>query len=193
MQHSALSYIVPGLIVALVFGLRIWRSGLLNKNAPGRRLRMEYLWIMPAVLAVGAVVLLVLMPPSAIWQWGVLLLVLAAGAGLGWWRGSLIRIEVDRATHQLNTRSSPAALIFLAGVFVLRYAARFLITQEAQVVHLFTALITDGFVLFGAGLYGVSRVEMFLRARRLLREAKADQVFGTLVDPGGEAPTFGAG
>ncbi len=196
-QHSALSYVIPGLIVAAVFGLRLWRSGMFSKGGAGggrgRRLRLEFLWIMPAILAVGALVLLVMLPPPAVWQWAVLVVVLAAGAGLGWWRGSLIRIEVDRETHQLNTRSSPAALIFLAGIFVVRYAARFVIAEESQAVHLYAALFTDGFVLFGAGLYGVSRLEMFLRARRLLREAKAERVFGTLVDPGGEAPKFGNG
>ena len=74
-----------------------------------------------------------------------------------------------------------------------RFGARYLLAAESGVVHVFAALITDGFVLFGAGLYGVSRLEMFLRARRLLREAKTEQVFGTLVDPGGEAPKFGGG
>ncbi|MBE7217536.1 MAG: DUF1453 family protein [Caulobacteraceae bacterium] len=193
-QHSALSYVLPALIVVLVLGLRLWRSGVFSKRGgPGRRLRLKSLWIMPAVLALGAIALLVMMPPPAFWQWGVLAAALAAGSALGWWRGTLIRIEVDRATHQLNTRPSPAALVLLVAIIAVRYAARFLLAEQSEALHLYTALITDGFVLFAAGLYGVSRLEMFLRARRLLREARTEQVFGTLVDPGGDAPKFGKG
>ena len=139
---------------------------------------------MPAIFVVASLAMLVLLPPPALWQWGVLALVLAAGSGLGWWRGTLMRIEVERETHKLNMKASPAALILLAGVIAVRFAARLLIAQDAQAMRLYAALISDSLVLLAAGFYGVSRLEMFIRARRLLREARREQVFGTLVDPG---------
>lgn len=185
--HLSSSSIVTGLIFAAVIGLRLWRMGVFRKNAPARRLRLEYLWIMPAIMAAAAVALLAQAPPQGSWQGLVLALTAAAGAALGWWRGTLIRIEVDRETHALNTRNSPAALIFLLAVFVLRFAARYLLAEASQTLHLATALITDGFVLFAAGLFGVSRLEMWLRARRLLAEARASGAQGLLADPGREA------
>ena len=185
MSVHATNYLIGGLIAAVVIGLRLWRSGVGRGGAGGaRRLRLEWLWVAPAVLTLGAGVLLAYLPPHGVLAWLALAGVTLAGGALGWWRGTLIPVEVDRETHALNTRTSRAAILFLGAVFVLRYAVRAVLNGESQTLHIATALITDGFVLFAAGLYGVSRLEIFLRARRLLREARALGAHGVLVDPG---------
>ena len=184
-QDQTLSYVLTAAVVVLVFGLRFWRMR--RSAAVPRRLRLEYVWIMPAVMVLASGALLVQAPPSGLdWLW--LALISAIGGGLGWLRGALIHIEVDRQTHLLNTRTSPAALIFLLVLFVVRYGARFLLTRAGPAVHAHLALITDGFVLFAAGLFALSRVEMWLRARRLLPEAKALGAIGVISDGRPEAP-----
>jgi hypothetical protein len=186
-HNQTISYVLTGAVLAVVFGLRIWRMRKATRVA--RRLRLEYLWMMPAVMVLASAALLIQMPPQGLdWLW--LALVTAVGGGLGWVRGSLIHIEVDRATHFLNTRTSPAALVFLLILFAVRYGARILLTQAGPAAHVHLALITDGFVLFAAGLFALSRVEMWLRARRLLREAKAVGATGTISD--GQPETAGA-
>jgi hypothetical protein len=183
-QNHLISYILTGTMLALVFGLRIWRMR--RATRVPRRLRLEYLWIMPAIMALASAALLVGMPPQGIdWLW--LALATAAGGALGWVRGSLIHIEVDRATHLLNTRTSPAAIIFLLILFAVRFGARMLLAQAGPMVHAHLALVTDGFVLLAAGLFAVSRLEMWLRARRLLREAKAAGTTGVISDGRPEA------
>lgn len=178
-HNQTLSYVLTGAVVALVFGLRIWRMR--RASRVPRRLRLEYLWIMPAVMVLASVALLFEMPPQGLdWLW--LALAAAAGGGLGWVRGSLIHIEVDRETHALNTRTSPAALIFLLILFAVRYGAKMWLAEAGPAVQTHLALITDGFVLFAAGLFAVSRVEMWLRARRLLREARAAGATGVISD-----------
>ena len=189
MHAAGANYLIGGLIAAAFVGARLWRSGIGRSGGGGaRRLRLERLWIAPALLTLGAAVLLATLPPHGLVEWLGLAAVTLAGGGLGWWRGTLIPVEIDRETHALNTRTSRAAILFLGGVFVLRYAVRALLSSQAGGLHLATALITDGFVLFAAGLYGVSRVEMFLRARRLLREARAAGAHGVLSEPGAPTP-----
>lgn len=193
MPAHGINYVIGGLIAAVVVGLRLWRSGVGRGGAgAARRLRLEWLWVAPAMLVIGAGVLLAYLPPRGVLAWLALALVTVAGGALGWWRGTLIPVEVDRETHALNTRTSRAAILFLGAVFVLRYAVRAVLSGESQTLHIATALITDGFVLFAAGLYGVSRLEIFLRARRLLREARAQGAHGVLVDPGAPKGSAGA-
>ena len=181
------SYLFTIALVVVVFGLRFWRSGMGRRPGAARRLRLEYLWIMPAFIALVAIVLVAQFPPGG-WQWLPLVAVLALGAALGWWRGKLTPIEIDRETHVLNTRSSPAAIAFLALLVLLRFGARALLSDPGSGLHVATALITDGFVLFAAGLYGVSRLEMGLRANRLLREARATGAHGVLIEAPPPAP-----
>ncbi len=163
------SYLITLVVVAGVWGLRLWRMrGAARKD---RRLRLEFMWITPALMVLGAVVLLSSTPPRGLeWLW--MVVILAAGAGLGWVRGGLIPITVDPQTHLLNTRTSPAAMAFLVVLLGVRYGARALLAEQQASLHIATALITDGFVLFAAGLFGVSRLEMWLRARRLLAAAR---------------------
>lgn len=153
-------------IVALVVGLRLTRA---RKTRP---LKLEWLWIMPLWLTAAAGFLLWQMPPRGL-EWLALGLALLAGAALGWQRGRMMTITVDPETHALNQQASPAALIFLLVLIAARMILRQGLSAEAATLHLSAAFVTDLFVVFAVGLLGVTRLEMFIRARRLLDEAKS--------------------
>lgn len=154
-------------VIAGIVALRWWRGQKL------RRLRLETLWIMPVIFT-GVVAMLYTAVPPAGWGWA--LCIVAAGAGLllGWQRGRLMRIEVDPVTHALNHRPSPAALLFIVALLLVRTALKQAMAHGgATMLHLNAATVTDAFVALGWGLIVAQRVEMFVRAKRLLRVAKA--------------------
>jgi NAD/NADP transhydrogenase beta subunit len=166
MNQSSIQTAITIAVVAVVFALR-FRG--MNRE---RRLKLELLWIMPTLLVAAMVAALLQFPPHGLdWLW--LAAILAVGAAIGWWRGKLMPITIDPETHLLNTKPSPAAILFLLGLFVVRFALRALIESEASAWHINAALVTDGFIVLGVSLLAVSRVEMALRAWGLLREARA--------------------
>ena len=165
-NQKLISYAAYGVIIALVFFFRMRRL------TQERRLKLELMWIMPAVMVAAMVALFLQVPPhGSDWLW--LGAVFAVGAGVGWMRGKLIPISIDPDTHFLNTKPSPAAIIFLLGLFAVRFALRAYLESQASALHISIALLTDGFVVLAVGLFAVSRVEMALRAWGLLRAARA--------------------
>lgn len=152
--------LVPLVIVAVVLALR-WRR--LRRVQP---LKLERLWVLPAIFGAITVATFVAAPPvGAGWLWCGLGLV--AGAALGWQRGRTMRIAVDPATGTLNQTGSPAALLFLVALIAIRSLARY----EAG-THGFNPLLVSGILLSMAlGLITATRVEMFVRGRRLLAQA----------------------
>jgi energy-converting hydrogenase Eha subunit A len=166
MHGQTSNYVISGIVVAVVLFLRL-RS--MNRE---RRLKLEYMWILPTAMIAGMVALFYQLPPHGMdWVWlGVIFLV---GASIGWVRGKLIPISIDPETHLLNTKPSPAAIIFLLALFAIRFALRAVLQAEASTWHINAVLLTDGFVVLGVGLFAVSRIEMALRAWGLLRSARA--------------------
>jgi NAD/NADP transhydrogenase beta subunit len=161
-----ISYLITGAIVLLVLFFRM------RGMARGRRLRLEWLWVTPAILLLASIALIVQAPPVGLdWAW--LAVVLVVGGAIGWYRGRMMRITIDPQTHALNMQASPAAIMFLVALFVIRFALRAALQTQASTWRLSPALITDAFALFALGLFGVQRIEMALRARRLLSEARA--------------------
>lgn len=162
-----LPYVIPLVIVLIV----------VRRNLRGRKIRAERLWVYPAILILGAgPVILAERPPAAI---GALAMAagLVLGGVVGWYRGRLTRITIDPETHELTSQASTAGMILIAVVFALRYGLRMLVTPGQNVlpasVHLNATLITDVLILFAIGLMGVQRLEMWLRCRKLLAEARA--------------------
>ena len=164
--HNIIPYLISFGVVALVMVLRIRRM------SQQRRLRLEWLWVTPAIILAVTVLALAPQPPQGLdWAWLGAGLVL--GAVLGWWRGRMMRIDVDPETHALNTKASPAALFFLVLIIVIRVGLRSLAMGEAEAWHISVAVITGAFLTFALGLLTVQRLEMGMRARRLLAEARA--------------------
>ncbi|HEY5409258.1 MAG TPA: hypothetical protein VIJ94_00900 [Caulobacteraceae bacterium] len=164
--HTALPYLIGIIVLVVVMGLRLRR---MNQTRP---LKVEWLWVTPAILTVLTVLSLIPQPPQGIaWAW--LAIALVIGGALGWWRGKMMHISVDPETHALNTKASPAAMIFIVALIAIRMALRGVAMGEASALHLSVTVITGAFMAFAIGLFGVQRLEMALRANRLLREARA--------------------
>jgi hypothetical protein len=162
-MHNHLFRLLPLALVGLMMALRFRRMG------GTRRLQLEHLWIVPAILAAFTIFLFVRSPPVGLgWVWAAL--AAAAGAGLGWWRGKMMRISVDPATRTLNQTASPAAILFLLGLFVVRLATRsYMMGSGTHAI----GTVTDALMAFVLAALTAQRAEMFLRSRRLLTNARA--------------------
>ena len=162
----------PLIAVAVVVAVLFFR---LRRLSAGRRLRLEWLWVTPVILLVLSVpTIFYARPVGADWVWMAIALIL--GGALGWMRGRMMRIDVDPETHALNMKASPAAVLFIVGLLVLRMALKTVALQEAGAWRIDATLITDVFIAFAIGLITLQRVEMWLRGQRLLAEARALKV-----------------
>jgi len=163
---NALNYIIPVLVLLPLIYLRLRR---MMRPQP---LKLNRLWIRPVIiLALGLSALGAALPPVADLPWfGMAALI---GAALGWQWGRLMAIHIDPENGTLMTRGSQAALVVMIGLLALRVGLRTGLSLEAAAWHLDAALMTDGFIIFTAFLFGVRGVEMYLRARRVLAEGPA--------------------
>jgi len=144
----------------------------LTRAQKAKPLKLEWMWLLPLILLLATGALLWQMPPTGLeWLW--LALAFVVGGAIGWQRGRMMKITVDPDTHALNQQASPAAIIFLLALVAVRFALREGLSAEAEAWHLSAAFLTDVFVVFAFGLLAVTRVEMFIRARRLLDDARA--------------------
>ncbi|WP_454886018.1 hypothetical protein [Sphingomonas oryzagri] len=95
-----MQYVVPVAVIAVVMALR-WR-----RMSRARPLKIETLWIVPAIYLVIVGFVFIQAPPSPMgWAWSVLALVV--GGVAGWYRGRTMQITVDPATHTLNQKGPP--------------------------------------------------------------------------------------
>lgn len=150
-------YLLPLAIVAIVLAFRVRRMRQV------RPLKLNRLWIVPAMVGVLAAAAFAAQPPHGTgWLWCALALV--AGGALGWQRGRTMRIAVDPVAGTLNQTGSPAALIFILVVI----GARSLMRYEASAMG-FNPVLASGLLLsMAVGLLSAQRLEMFLRGRRML-------------------------
>ena len=161
-HQSWVSYAITIGVIVVIMMLRMRRMGQM------RPLRLETLWIVPAIYAGVAALMFYTLPPigsAALAS----LVGLAIGALVGWKRGKMMHIHVDPETHALNQKASPAAMFFLIALIVIRMGARGVLAQESGVTP---AMLTDPLIAFALGMFTLQRVEMYLRARRLLDEAR---------------------
>jgi len=165
-EPNVLQYAIPILVIGLVLFFRFKSMG------KARPLRLERLWIVPAIyLAVAALLFWEMTPHGLGWLWAGL--AFAAGGAIGWYRGAAMKIHVDPETHALNQVASPLALLFIVALIGLRFAIRAGATYEAGLGHVDVPLITDCLVAMALGLLSMTRLEMYLRGSRLLDEARA--------------------
>ena len=154
--------LLPFVIIAVVLALR-FRS--MSKERP---LKLQSLWIVPALYLLVAGSMLVALPPPPM-GWGLVIAGSALGLVVGWHRGKLIRIERNAETGELRQRASPLAMLLLAAVVVLKLGARQVFGASAATQPGSGAmLLTDAFLGFALGLLSATRAELYLRGRRLL-------------------------
>jgi membrane protein CcdC involved in cytochrome C biogenesis len=162
-QQSWISYAITIGVIVVIIALRMRRMGKM------RPLNLGSLWVVPAVYLIVAALMFVQLPPTT----GVAIasaIALLVGAAIGWQRGKMMHIHVDPETHALNQKASPAAMVFLVALIIVRMAARGIIGEEGGVSP---AMLTDPLVMFALGMFTLQRVEMYLRAKRLLEEARS--------------------
>lgn len=161
-HQTWISYAITIGVIIVVMALRMRRMGKI------RPLKLETLWVVPAIYLVVAVLMFVQLPPTG-WVAITAAIGLVIGAGVGWQRGKMMHIHVDPETHALNQKASPAAIFFLIALILVRMAARSLLGQESGVSP---AMLTDPLIAFALGMFTLQRVEMYLRAKRLVEEAR---------------------
>jgi hypothetical protein len=157
-----LTALLPFVIIAVVLALR-FRS--MSRERP---LKVGTLWIIPVVylLLVGSMLLTLPPPPMG---WGLVAAGIIVGAVLGWHRGKLIRIERNAETGELRQKASPIAMLLLLALVVLKLGARAIFGDTAAAHPSSSAmLLTDAFIGFALGLLSATRLELYLRARRIL-------------------------
>ena len=161
-HQTWISYAITIGIIVVVMALRMRRMGKM------RPLKLGSLWIVPALYLIVAALMFWQLPPT-----GFVAIAsaaaLAIGAAVGWQRGKMMHIHVDPETHALNQKASPAAMIFLVALILVRSLARSILGQESNVSP---AMLTDPLIAFALGMFTVTRLEMYLRAKRLLEEAR---------------------
>ena len=157
------TYLIPLLVVGVV----------ILRNSRARTLRFERLWISPAIIMLLAILAFSQNPPPGTIGLTLDVAAVAVGALLGWWRGRASRFTVDPQTHVVTSKVSPAGMLLILGVFALRYLLRSMLGGEWSALHLSAAEATDGFLLLAVGVVSAQRLEWWIRARRMIAEARA--------------------
>jgi hypothetical protein len=147
----------------------------LLKNRRKRPLKPQFLWVMPAIVVplIGLGIWGSAYSPRAVHTpfgpdaWAVLAVGAVLGGLAGWYRGKTVTIEKE-PDGSLMAQASPLGLILLVALFAGRAALRDLIQGHAAEWHLNAMAVTDAFLVFAMGLIVMQRVEMYIRARRVL-------------------------
>lgn len=156
-------------IAPLILLLVIYR---IRRSSQERALKIERLWVIPALLLIAGAVTIWQTPIAGLgWLW--LIPTFAVGAALGYWRGRFTVVTIDPETHKLTSRTSAVGLYLVIGVLAIRIALRAFVAAEASAMHLNVALFTDAFLIFAVGLIAAQRLEIWIRARKLLTQARA--------------------
>jgi len=160
---SPTSYLVP-LGIALVI--------IVARNSRPRRLRIERLWIVPAiylVLMVGA--LTAAPPPVTPVSIGLLVAGFVIGGLIGWQRARFTRIDIHPETHDLTSRASPIGIVFIFAILLLRFGARDFLAAHPDFLHLPVVALGEALLVMVVATLGAQRLEIWRRATRMLAEA----------------------
>jgi hypothetical protein len=155
-------YLIPIAVFIVIFALRARRMSQM------RPLRLERLWMVPAIYLVIVAANFIARPPTLA-AWIASAVALLIGTALGWQRGRMMQIHVDPQTHALNQKGSPWAILFLMAIVLIKMAVQ----GEGRSLGFDVMLVTDAALAFALGMFTTTRVEMYLRAKRLLDEAGA--------------------
>jgi len=153
-------------------GIAVIAMTLRARSGKAKAMNFITLWIVPLMLLTMLAVLTYashLKPLEYLW----VAVGLAAGSALGWQRGRMMPIHVDPETGKPMVKTSVAALVFILGLMAVRVLLRGFFEGHAADWHINPMLVSDIFLAFAVGLLGMSRIEMFIRARRLVAEHRA--------------------
>jgi hypothetical protein len=161
---SLTQYLLPIGVALVVIVLR---------NSRPRRLRIERLWVLPAIYLVMMVSALAAAPPPVTpISIGLLVLGFLIGAGLGWQRARFTEIHIHPETHDLSSRSSPIGIIFIFAILLLRVGARDFLATRPDIPDLPVVAIGDALLVMVVATLMAQRLEVWRRASRMLAEAR---------------------
>lgn len=159
------------------------------RNSRARRLRIESMWIAP-LLIVALISLALWGEGKAAEAHGALTFTplsialdiagVVLGAVLGWWRARFTHITIDPQTHELTSRASPVGMVVIMGILVCRTLVRTYTAQNAGALGQWGPMLADGLLVMSVGLVCAQRLELALRATRLLNDARASTQGGDL-------------
>ena len=161
-----MTVIGPLLTLAVILAIRLRRTGL------ERPMSLRSMWIAPGLYLAAVLVVLTKNPPTAL-GWAAAAIALLLGAALGWQRGQLFDLRLEQDTRRLLKRRSPTAVLLLGGVIAMRFVAGGLLGAAPASMQSGSAamVLTDVTMAFLLGLLGFTRIELYVRARRLLQAA----------------------
>ena len=161
-HQTWITYAITIGIVVVVLGLRMRSMG------RERPLKLGTLWIVPVLyLLIAGSMLFTRTPPPL--GWGLLFAGLGVGIAAGWHRGKLIRIDRNAETGELRQKASPLAMLLLLALVILKLGARAIFGESAAGQPGSSAmLLTDAFIGFALALLSATRLELYLRARRII-------------------------
>lgn len=142
----------------------------LLRNRRKRTLRPHLLWVMPLLVttAIGFGLWANTQHPHfGPFAWIAFVAALTLGGVAGWQRGRTITIEKE-PDGSLKAQASPLGLILIIGLVAARAGLREVMEANAAAWHLDAVVVTDAFMLFAIGMIVAQRVELYIRARRIL-------------------------
>jgi len=127
------------------------------------------MWVVPVVVLplIGMGLFFTPHQPFGPVAWLAFAAALALGAAFGWWRGKTVTIQ-KMADGVLKAKASPLGVIVLVALLAGRTALRGFLETHAAGWHVDAAVFTDAFLLFAVGLIVAQRLEMYIRARRVM-------------------------
>jgi hypothetical protein len=159
----ALGPLLPLVVVGIVLVLR---------NRQARPLRLERLWVRPVMsVLMVALVLFQFPPPLTLTSFGLMLVGLGVGGAVGWQRGRFMKLEVHPETQAVMARMSSLGMVFVLAVIGLRIWLQSTLAQS-PVAGLSAAAVTDSLMILAGAMMLVQQIEITLRARQLLAQAR---------------------
>jgi hypothetical protein len=157
MPQSYIPYLV--MAVAIIFMIR--------RNLRSRRIQAQYLWVFPVILIAIAALSIAQRPPRDVLGVAGVVLAALAGAVAGWYRGKFTRITLDAETGVLTGQGSVIGMALILAIYVGRYAV--IAWAQSHPEQGATAVtVADCALVFGFATLIVSRLEMWLRCRKLM-------------------------
>jgi hypothetical protein len=170
-QQTGIFIALP--FILLIVALRMWRG------ARARRMRIEQMWIRPAIIFVILGLSVASQPPPLeILVILALVLATAAGFAFGWWRARFVRISIDVGTHQLTSQQSPWAMVIFIVIMMVRLGARYALGGAHDFNGIPVSAIVDALTLSYGGMIAGTQLETWLRARKLLADTIAAKAEG---------------
>ena len=156
----------------LQYAVLVFVAGVLTLRARRttqmRPLKIEQLWLVPALYFIAVASLFVSAPPTSM-GWAMCVAALLLGAAIGWQRGTTMQIHVNPETHAINQKGSMAAVLFLVALFAVKFAAQ----TGGAAFYVKFAVLPHALAALALGVFAVTRLEMYLRAKHLLDGPRA--------------------